>query len=109
MSDMLSSDILEKQFGPTKIEVLYQDTQTRAIRTLTVSGGQVLELSHVKFLDPGITKFPDIHQEVVEGKSMGKAFRDHRVRFERVTRIPAGITCPRILTFSLAAAGLLLS
>lgn len=85
-SDLLSSDILEQQFGPTEVEVLRQDNKTRIIRTRVSASGQILELSLVAFARAGAAEFPEPHQEVVSGKSMGKAFREHGVSFKRVTR-----------------------
>jgi hypothetical protein len=85
MSHKLSSDILEEQFGPTKIEILLQGSDTRTICTKVIASGQVLEVSRVRFMGPGRAEFPDIHQEVIEGESMGAAFRNHRVSFRRIT------------------------
>lgn len=96
---LLSSDILERQFGPTEVEILRQDDTTRIICTKTASG-QVLELSQVVFHQQGIARFPDIHREIVTGKSMGKTFAAHDVSFERQVHsackydraLPAGFT-----------------
>jgi hypothetical protein len=82
MSDTLSSDILEKQFGPTEITVLYQDASTRIICTRTVADGHVLELSRVVFM-PGARDFPETHRAVLDGLSMGKAFRADGIEFRR--------------------------
>ena len=83
MTDMLSSDILERQFGPTEVEVLYQDAKTRIIRTLAADSRQILEVSRVVFVQSGIEKFPGTHRAVTEGASMGKAFRADGIKFIR--------------------------
>lgn len=83
MADVLSSDILEQQFGPTEIEVLYQDDQTRIIATKVVDSKQVLEVSWVKFIPAGVKKFSKTHQTVMAGESMGKAFRASDIGFAR--------------------------
>lgn len=83
MPGLLSSDILEKQFGPTELEILSQDKFRRVIITKTAGSGQVLELSRVTFHPEGIAAFPEIHQEVTAGRSMGKAFSSGNIRFTR--------------------------
>lgn len=80
---VLASDILEQQFGPTMLDILYQEGKTRIICTKVKASGQVLELSRVEFMQPGIDAFPDIHQAIIAGQSMGKAFRTHKVAFIR--------------------------
>lgn len=82
-SGQLSSDILERQFGPTEIEVLFQDNATRIICTKTIADSQALELSKVEFVQAGVDAYPDIHEEIANGKSMGKAFRGQNVEFTR--------------------------
>ncbi|HEY5152460.1 MAG TPA: hypothetical protein VII55_00640 [Candidatus Saccharimonadales bacterium] len=82
MSDVLSSDILEKQFGPTEITVLYQDASTRIICTRTVADGRVLELSRAVFM-PGTRDFEKTHRAVLDGLSMGKAFRADGIELRR--------------------------
>lgn len=86
MSDMLSSDILERQFGPTELEVLYQRDLRRIIRTKVAASGQVLELSQVSFKPEGVSAFADVHRQVMDGMSMGKAFAGQGVAFRRQTR-----------------------
>src|SRR4051794_23590073 len=84
MSEVLSSDVLEAQFnGQTRVEVLHQDEKERIICTKLVETGQVLEVSHVKFISDGIDQFPSVHQTIMEGQSMGKAFRTAGVPFAR--------------------------
>jgi hypothetical protein len=80
----LSSDVLEAQFGPTELEILQQDAETRIICTKVRQTGQILELSHVTFSDEGRVAFPEIHQAVLAGESMGKAFRRADIKFRRV-------------------------
>lgn len=86
MQQILSSDILEAQFGPTTLEVLWQDKKTRFITTKSTASGQLLELSWVTFSEAGIAAFPDIHAYVTAGASMGKAFSEKGLVFERQTR-----------------------
>ncbi len=101
MSELLSSDILERQFGPTELEILRQDDKTRITFTKAADSGRILEISQVTFHEEGIAAFPEIHREVVEGKSMGKAFAGHNIAFERQVRgaclydqrvLPSGFT-----------------
>jgi len=83
---ILSSDVLERQFGPTKLEILRQDDKERIICTKVAASGQVLELSKVVFRPEGIAAFPKIHQEIVSGTSMGAAFAKAGVPFKRNVR-----------------------
>jgi hypothetical protein len=81
--DLLSSDILEAQFGPTDIIVLYQDADLRVISTRVIATNQLLELSQVSFIADGVSAFPEIHERIRLGESMGKAFRESAVPFIR--------------------------
>jgi hypothetical protein len=83
MKNNLSSNVLEQQFGPTEVEILYQDAAVRVIYTKVVSSGQILELSRVEFMQQGITAFPEVHRAIVTGQSMGKAFRAQEIAFVR--------------------------
>jgi hypothetical protein len=83
MDGVLSSDILESQFGPTEIAVLYQNVAERISCTQAVKSGQALELSHVTFIQPGAKKFPRTHQAVLAGQSIGKVFRNDGIEFRR--------------------------
>jgi hypothetical protein len=83
--DFTSSDVLEDQFGPTTLQVLRQDKTERLVCTIT-SDGRILELSWVRFNLAGAAAFSGVHQNVMAGKSIGKAFRDHGVPFRRRTR-----------------------
>jgi hypothetical protein len=80
---ILSSDILESQFGPTAVEILYQSGDERIIITKVEKNGQILELSQVRFLDPGKAEYPEVHKKVLGGESMGKAFRAAGIPFLR--------------------------
>lgn len=91
---ILSSDVLEAQFGTTAVEVLYQDMQTRVICTKVVSSGQILELSRVEFVPAGVAAFVAIHRSIVAGQSMGKAFQAHGIAFVRETRSVCRCTLP---------------
>jgi para-aminobenzoate synthetase component 1 len=79
----LSSDVLERQFGLTTVDILHQDGKSRAIRTKVTVSGQVLELSMVEFIKFGVNKFPDVHLDVLSGQSMGKAFKARGIKFTR--------------------------
>jgi hypothetical protein len=83
MSELLSSDVLERQFGPTRLEVLQQDDSGRIICTEAVETGKVLELSQVAFRQEGVSAFPRIHRRVLAGISMGKAFAETGMPFQR--------------------------
>ncbi len=83
---LLSSDILEQQFGPTCIEILRQDDQTRVICTKVLATGQVLEISQVSFIKAGVDEFSDVHRIITAGESMGKAFESRNIGFTRRTK-----------------------
>jgi hypothetical protein len=83
MSELLSSTVLERQFGPTELEILKQDEGGRIVCTKVVETGQILELSQVVFQPEGIAAFPEIHREVLAGTSMGKAFAEDGMPFHR--------------------------
>src|SRR5689334_21544837 len=86
MSNVLSSDVLEAQFGPTDVEVLLQNEDERITSTATIKNGipdQTLEISQVRFKEEGAAKFPDVHQAVIEGQSIGKALRAAGVALSR--------------------------
>lgn len=80
-----SSDILESQFGKTDIEIIHQDSNQRVICTKAIQSGKILEYSIVQFIKDGIDAFPRIHQEVLSGQSMGKAFTSVGIEFTRNT------------------------
>lgn len=86
MSEHLSSDILEAQFGPTAIKVLRQDAGKRVISTN--AGGLALEFSLVtlKGSAPASEAFADVRRDISAGMSMGKAFRGRGIPFKRRVR-----------------------
>jgi hypothetical protein len=90
----LSSDILEHQFGPTSLKILHQDDKIRVIQTIVTKTNQILELSLVRFIPDGVTAFPDIHRQIVAGQSMGKAFRDNDITFQRIEQCACRTSAP---------------
>lgn len=86
MTEVLSSDILERQFGPTEVDVMLQDETTRIICTKAVGDGRVLEVSWVVFASDAAANFPKPYQDMLAGESMGKAFRAHGVKLQRNIR-----------------------
>ncbi|TAL14618.1 hypothetical protein EPN95_02340 [Patescibacteria group bacterium] len=86
LTTMLSSDILEKQFGPTELVIIAQNANYRLIKTIAKKNQTVLEISFVRFDTPNINIFADVHQTVLRGSSMGKAFTDAGVQFVRTPR-----------------------
>lgn len=79
----LSSDILEEQFGPTRLSVLAQNKTHRIIQTISEQTSAVLELSLVSFSKDTEILYPQIHQVIYNGTSMGKAFTEAGVVFHR--------------------------
>lgn len=79
---MLSSDILEQQFGATKVVIIKQTSGYRIIKTVANTNGQTLELSLVTFTR-NTARFPDIHKKIIKGSSIGKAFKQAGVSFVR--------------------------
>jgi hypothetical protein len=78
----LSSDVLEAQFGPTELQVISQDDTRRFIATRATKTGQILELSRVIFRADAAA-FGAVHKDIMNGASMGKAFRAHGLPFRR--------------------------
>jgi len=97
ITSQLSSDILEEQFGPTAVNILHQDNTIRIIQTFVIKTGQVLELSLVRFLPEGVAAFSAVHQSVLSGDSMGKAFRAAGVEFRRETEFACHHNVPSAL------------
>lgn len=91
---MLSSEILEEQFGPTRLLVLKQNSQQRIIETLTLDTDQVLELSLVTFDPQNVNAFPKIHKKIMSGISMGKAYKQAGISFKRVANSVVHTTLP---------------
>lgn len=79
----LSSDILQQQFGPTSLFVVFQAGDERIVQT--VAGDKILELSCVRFDTIGRQQFPVVTHAIDNGASMGQAFRDAKIPFTRRT------------------------
>jgi para-aminobenzoate synthetase component 1 len=97
---LLSSDIIEKQFGSTFIEVLFQDKNRRIICTKTQDDKKIIEISVVEFVESGISQYPKTHQSIINGESMGKAFKKSGIEFYRQTVAAKNITLPVIFNRS---------
>lgn len=82
LSSDISSAILKRQFGETSVDILYQNERTRIICTKAESG-QVLELSYVAFNPTGAERFPEVHDAIRAGESMGQAFQGRDIAFLR--------------------------
>lgn len=91
MYEPLASDKLEKKEGPTEIEVMFQDENSRIICTRSVGDRSVLEVSLVIFAPDAAESFPDVFEAMKNGESMGKAFRSRGIEFHR--QINSGSTC----------------
>jgi len=96
MATPLSSDILEAQFGPTSIEILYEHGQDRLISTKVTASDQRLELSHVRFRQTA-DNLQAIRSAMASGQSMGKAFRDAGIAFQRATPHVSRVALPSSL------------
>lgn len=78
------SDLLEHKFGSLLLTVLSQSDTERVI-TLSTAQNQVLEHSIVGFLEPGMAAYPDVHQQILDGAMIGKAFVAAGVPYYRDT------------------------
>jgi hypothetical protein len=91
---MLSSDILEQQFGQTELNIIKQTPEYRIIQTVAKKDSAVLELSFVTF--DRTDAFPIVHAQVLKGSSMGKAYHASGIEFERdiksVSKLPVPIS-----------------
>ncbi len=103
---MLSSDILEQQFGPTQLVVVMHSSLYRIIQTIAVNNDEVLELSLVTFDPEGIRLFPHIHKTIENGESMGKAYRNANVAFTRTVRSVNSGSLPKSLQAHFTSTGL---
>lgn len=92
----LSSDILESQFGQTTVDVLYHDDYNRVIQTRVVGSDQILEFSQVTFDSKGAHDFANVHKSIVDGESMGKAFKAASVDFVRQTHAVSRLVAPPV-------------
>lgn len=97
MTDRLSSDILEEQFGKTSLLIKFESAKERSIET-RAADGKVLELSYVRFTTAGRQEFPIINQALTEGLSMGRAFRAANILFTRRTRFVSKIAPTPLLS-----------
>lgn len=79
------SDLLEEQFGTCNTEILSQDEKTRLVAVS--SSGRVIEIAYTKFAQNGVNAFPEIHETITNGESMGKAFRINNIDFYRAVRL----------------------
>jgi F0F1-type ATP synthase delta subunit len=94
---MLSSEILEEQFGPTRLVILKQNSKQRIIETLAKDTKQVLELSVVTFDQENIHTFQEIHKKVIAGTSIGKAYKQAGVSFTRKVNSTVRTILPAVL------------
>lgn len=81
----LVSDLLEEQFGSCNIEILSQDERKRLVAVS--SAGRVIEIAYTKFVQNGVKAFPEVHQTIIDGESMGRAFKIKNVDFYREVRL----------------------
>lgn len=102
---MLSSDILEQQFGPTEIVVIFQGQKYRIIETIAQRNKTVLELSLVTFDESNVNVFSYIHNKVLGGLSMGKAFREAGIAFIRDVHFVNHQTVPSDIQTKFNSAG----
>jgi hypothetical protein len=103
---MISSDVLEAQFGPTEVDVLFQNQSERIIQTRVLATGQILELSWVSFNQDGIGEFPEAHARIAGGESMGKVYRSLGIDFRRNTTSVTKINVPKNLEQRFGTSGL---
>lgn len=91
----LASEVLEAQFGSTELHILFQNKHDRIITSTASATGIVLELSWVTF--KATADVHETHQAVLNGVSMGKAFRESNIAFERITLSSAVVPVPSLL------------
>ena len=102
---MLSSDILEEQFGATRLVVVMQDETHRVIQTVAGDSGEALELSLVTFNPRSSTLFPHVHKAILDGESMGKAYRTANIPFSRTIRSTSSVFVPESLQAQFTSTG----
>ncbi len=105
MAGRLSSDILERQFGPTELTILAQDDLRRIITTKAVGTGKTLEVSFVTFSQEGVRCFGRAHTAVLKGMSMGKAFRGQGIPFHREPKATYRLDAPPELARRFGSSG----
>lgn len=86
---LLTTDIMEAQFGPVEASVLFQDERRREVVVRVRRTKQVLEFARVTFAPAGAAAYPAIDRRIRGGALMGKAFRDAGVEFRRRQEPPA--------------------
>ena len=79
------SDFLQTQFGNTKIQVLFQDTNERYVY-ITTEQGIGLELARVCFEPAFSILYPEVFTLVSSGGFIGKTFRTKKIPFYRDTQ-----------------------
>jgi nicotinate-nucleotide adenylyltransferase len=89
-----SSDILKQQFGSTKLIILDQNLEYRIIKTVVSADDAVLELSLVTFDQLNVTAFPDVHQTILAGESIGTAYQNAGILFKRNVTAVQRVTLP---------------
>lgn len=89
-----SSDILKQQFGSTRLIVLDQNSEYRIIKTIASDDNSVLELSLVTFDQPNVNTFPDVHQTILAGESIGTAYQNAGILFKRNVTVIQHVTLP---------------
>lgn len=96
-ASVLSSDLLEAQFGPTELLVLHDDGMERVIGTNSASG-QHLELSLVRFRIEMSRAHPAVWRQLQAGSSMGAAFRQAGFDFQRTDQQAYQLRLPEPLS-----------
>lgn len=89
---VISSDVLEQQFGTTSLQVIEQGDHERIITTSAESTDAVLEISWVRFKNTNTHR--DIQKRIRAGTSMGKAFRSQNIPFTRKIVVSGKVAAP---------------
>jgi DNA-binding FadR family transcriptional regulator len=82
-SYQLTTDVLERQFGPLKLTVLAQSALNRVTQISALRTNQSLEFALVAFTQQTADQFKAVHQAITEGSMIGKTFRNHGIAFNR--------------------------
>jgi hypothetical protein len=80
---VLTTDVMEAQFGPVEAEVVSQDEHNREVIVRVSETGQVLEYARVRFKSPGVEAYPEVDRSIRAGALMGKEFRNAGIAFRR--------------------------